>query len=56
MTMTTGGIAGSMAQTAADAVWTKTCVALKRELGEATFGSWLGQAALHVAGQPVHIA
>src|SRR5690606_12838038 len=28
------------------AVWTKTCQALKRELGEATFGSWLGPAAL----------
>ncbi|WP_374574969.1 chromosomal replication initiator protein DnaA [Phenylobacterium sp.] len=27
-------------------VWTKTCQALKRELGEATFGSWLGQASL----------
>lgn len=53
MTMTTGGIAGSMAQTAADAVWTKTCVALKRELGEATFGSWLGQAALRERGEDV---
>lgn len=30
----------------AGAVWTKTCQALKRELGEATFGSWLGPAAL----------
>lgn len=28
------------------AVWTKTCQALRRELGEATFGSWLGQASL----------
>ena len=53
MTMTTGGMAGSMAQTAADAVWTKTCVALKRELGEATFGSWLGQAALRERGEDI---
>jgi chromosomal replication initiator protein len=35
-----------MAQSPTGAVWTKTCQALKRELGEATFGSWLGQAAL----------
>jgi len=34
------------AETPAGAVWTKTCQALKRELGEATFGSWLGQASL----------
>ena len=27
-------------------MWTKTCLILKRELGEATFGSWLGQASL----------
>ena len=53
MTMTTGGIAGEMAEAAAGAVWTKTCVALKRELGEATFGSWLGQAALRERGEDV---
>src|SRR3990167_8004742 len=53
MTMTTGGIAGNLAQTTAGAVWTKTCVALKRELGEATFGSWLGQAALRERGEDV---
>ena len=53
MTMTTGGIAGNMAEAAAGAVWTKTCVALKRELGEATFGSWLGQAALRERGDDV---
>ncbi|CAN5898195.1 chromosomal replication initiator protein DnaA [soil metagenome] len=53
MTMTTGGIAGNMAEAAAGAVWTKTCVALKRELGEATFGSWLGQAALRERGDGV---
>ncbi|WP_340644348.1 chromosomal replication initiator protein DnaA [Phenylobacterium sp.] len=53
MTMTTGGIAGNMAEAGASAVWTKTCVALKRELGEATFGSWLGQAALRERGEDV---
>ena len=53
MTMTTGGIAGNMAEAGAGAVWTKTCVALKRELGEATFGSWLGQAALRERGDDV---
>ena len=30
----------------ATAVWSKTCQTLKRELGDATFGSWLGHAAL----------
>jgi chromosomal replication initiator protein len=53
MTMTTGGIAGNLAETTAGAIWTKTCVALKRELGEATFGSWLGQAALRERGEDV---
>lgn len=33
--------------TQAAAVWTKACDALKRELGDATFGSWVAQAALH---------
>lgn len=37
----------------AGAVWTKTCLILKRELGEATFGSWLGQAALREQGDEV---
>lgn len=32
--------------TAAGAVWTAACAVLKGELGQATFGSWLGQAAL----------
>ena len=44
--MTIGGVAAAMAQAPASAVWTKTCQVLKRELGDATFGSWLGQAAL----------
>jgi chromosomal replication initiator protein len=42
-----------MASAPAGAVWTKTCVVLKRELGEATFGSWLGQAALRETGDEV---
>ncbi|HET6971325.1 MAG TPA: DnaA N-terminal domain-containing protein, partial [Phenylobacterium sp.] len=35
------------------AVWSKTCLVLKRELGDATFGSWLGQAALREFGDEV---
>jgi chromosomal replication initiator protein len=42
-----------MASAPAGVVWTKTCVGLKRELGEATFGSWLGQAALRETGDEV---
>jgi len=48
--MMSGGLAGAMASAPAGVVWTKTCVVLKRELGEATFGSWLGQAALRETG------
>ena len=48
-----GGVAAAMANAPAGAVWTKTCVVLKRELGEATFGSWLGQAALRETGDAV---
>ena len=48
-----GGAAGAMASAPAGAVWTKTCQVLKRELGEATFGSWLGQAALRETGDEV---
>ena len=51
--MMSGGVAGAMASAPAGAVWTKTCVVLKRELGEATFGSWLGQAALRETGDEV---
>jgi chromosomal replication initiator protein len=47
------GAAGAMAEAPAGAVWTKTCLVLKRELGEATFGSWLGQAALRESGDEV---
>jgi chromosomal replication initiator protein len=42
-----------MASAPAGVVWSKTCVVLKRELGEATFGSWLGQAALRETGDEV---
>ena len=42
-----------MANAPAGAVWTKTCVVLKHELGDATFGSWLGQAALRETGETV---
>src|SRR5215470_20423892 len=51
--MKTRGAAGAMAEAPAGAIWTKTCQVLKRELGEATFGSWLGQAALRETGDEV---
>ncbi|HEX3700560.1 MAG TPA: chromosomal replication initiator protein DnaA [Phenylobacterium sp.] len=51
--MMSGGAAGAMANAPAAAVWTKTCQVLKHELGEATFGSWLGQASLREAGDDV---
>jgi chromosomal replication initiator protein len=40
------GLAEDMSQTMAGSVWTRACAALKSELGEATFGSWVAQAAL----------
>src|SRR6478609_7222807 len=51
--MMSGVVAGAMASAPAGAVWTKTCQVLRRELGEATFGSWLGQAALRETGDEV---
>src|SRR3982751_1214223 len=51
--MTSGGIAGAMASAPAAAVWSKTCQVLKRELGDATFGSRLGQAALRETADEV---
>ncbi|MDP3370871.1 MAG: chromosomal replication initiator protein DnaA [Brevundimonas sp.] len=51
--MTSRGAAGAMASAPALAVWSKTCLVLKRELGDATFGSWLGQAALRESGDEV---
>lgn len=53
--MTTGAFAGSVSEAPAGAVWTKTCQALRRELGEATFGSWLGQASLRERGEDVFL-
>ncbi len=44
--MVSGGLADRATVTPVGAVWTKTCLTLKRELGDATFGSWLGHAAL----------
>ncbi len=49
--MTSGGVTGVLADAGAGDVWTKTCQALRHELGEATFGSWLGQAALRERGE-----
>src|SRR3569833_1394181 len=51
--MMSGGAAGAMASAPATIVWTKTCQVLKHELGEATFGSWLGQASLRETGDDV---
>jgi chromosomal replication initiator protein len=51
--MMSGGVAEAMASAPAGIVWNKTCVVLKRELGDATFGSWLGQAALREIGDEV---
>ncbi|MFN3512308.1 MAG: chromosomal replication initiator protein DnaA [Phenylobacterium sp.] len=48
---TAGGTAGSVSMTPAGAVWSKTCQALKRELGEATFDSYFGQAAMRERGE-----
>ncbi len=51
--MTVAVVAESLADQTSGDVWTKTCLALRRELGEATFGSWLGQAALRQSGEDV---
>ncbi|WP_297691550.1 chromosomal replication initiator protein DnaA [Phenylobacterium sp.] len=51
--MISGGAAGAMANAPASAVWTRTSQVLKHELGEATFGSWLGQASLREMGDEV---
>src|ERR1044072_8941961 len=39
-----------LVQSAADAVWLKACAALKRELGDDTFGSWVAPAGLLESG------
>ena len=44
--MTNRGYASMAATTHVGALWGKACQALKRELGDDTFGSWLSQAAL----------
>src|ERR1700741_1081073 len=44
--MTAAGFAGTTIAVPPGAVWTKACVALKNELGEGAFGSWVAQAAL----------
>ncbi len=44
--MTAAGLVGSTMATPPGVVWTKACAALKSELGEGAFGSWLAQAAL----------
>jgi len=44
--MTAAGLAGARAIVPPGAVWTKACAALRNELGEGAFGSWLAQAAL----------
>lgn len=51
--MTTVGLSNAATDVSATAVWTTTCQALRRELGEATYGSWLGQAALRERGDAV---
>lgn len=47
--MTNRGYANMAAQTPVGALWGKACQALRRELGDDTFGSWLAQASLREA-------
>jgi chromosomal replication initiator protein len=44
--MTAAGFAGTKLPVPPGAVWTKACAALKSELGEGAFGSWVAQAAV----------
>ena len=44
--MSMAGLARTYVETPVTVVWSKTSATLKHELGDATFGSWLGQAAL----------
>lgn len=44
--MTKQELAGELRPSPAGTVWVKACATLKRELGEATFGSWVAQASL----------
>ncbi len=41
---------GAATEASGGAVWTKACTVLRHEMGEATFGSWLGQAAVRDIG------
>jgi chromosomal replication initiator protein len=50
MTMSYGGLAGqTIGGSAPGEVWARAATALRGELGDATYGSWLGQAALREA-------
>ena len=42
--MTNRGYANMAAETPVGALWGKACQALRHELGDDTFGSWLAQA------------
>ena len=44
--MTAAGFAGTTLPVPPGAVWNKACAALKSELGEGAFGSWVAQAAV----------
>ena len=44
--MTAAGLAGTKMAVPPGAVWTKACTALRSELGEGAFGSWVAQAAV----------
>src|SRR5206468_9318355 len=47
--MANKGLAGATSMTPAGIVWIKASQALKSELGDDTFGSWLAHAALRMA-------
>lgn len=53
VTIARAGLAEAMTGAGTGDAWSKTCQALKHELGEATFGSWLGQAALKEHGSDI---
>ena len=45
-----GGAALGVAASIPDAVWARVCAALRRELGDAAFGSWIAPAQLRRSG------
>lgn len=53
VTIARGGLAEALTGAGTGDAWNKTCQALKHELGEATFGSWLGQASLKEHGADI---